>query len=260
MIIGFDCESGVSGDMLVGALIDLGADENYLKNKLKSLKIGDFDVKINKLCKKGRPATDFDVVLKEYNPDHDMNYLYGENNKSIEIKNKRNITEVKRILENSTLNKHEKEISMGIFEIIADAEAKAHGININDVIFHENGAMDSIIDIVSFALCIENLNVQKVFVKNLTEGQGNIRTRVGLLPVPTPAVENITRKFNIKYEKINFNGELITPTGIGALAFIGDFSYPKQYKILKTGYGAGKRDYETSCTLRVDEIQFIEAK
>ena len=253
MIVCFDCKDGVSGDMLVGALVDLGADVNYIKEKLKSLKLDNFDITFSKINKKGLPATDFNVILEDSNHDHDMKYLYGNGKNKIEITTKRNLQEVDKILRKSNLSESEIQISLEIFDIIAEAEAKAHHIDKNDVIFHENGAMDSIIDIVSFALCIKNLGIEKVYVKNLSEGYGKINTRVGILPIPTPAVKNILEKFNLTYEKAEIEGELITPTGIACLAYLGDFSVPK-YEVIKVGYGAGKRDYKTSCCVRIEEI------
>ena len=117
MDICFDCFSGVSGDMLVGALLDIGADQNYLKNCLKSLKIDDFDIKISKFLKNNYFVTDFDVILKD-NHDHDLNYLNGiKKFEKIEIK--RNLKIVKEIIDNSILTEKAKNISKIIFEIIA---------------------------------------------------------------------------------------------------------------------------------------------
>ena len=238
MIICIDCKDGVSGDMLVGGLVNLGANENYIKNKLKSLKLEGFDIIFSRINKNGKPATDFNVILRDDNHDHDMNYLYGKSEAKVEIKIKRNIVAVEEILRNSMLNEREIEISMGIFNIIADAEAKAHKIDRKEVIFHENGAMDSKIDIVSFALCIEDLKIEKVYVKNLSEGYGEINTRVGVLPIPTPAVCNILERFNLSYNKL-------------------DFDIPK-YKTIKEGYGCGKRDYKTSCRLKIEQILILK--
>ena len=247
----FDCSFGVSGDMIVGALLDLGASESVLSSALKSLNIDDYEVKISKIEKKGTPATDFDVILKEKNYDNDMSYLYGEKAVNTKIKLKRNLPKICEIIENSKLTHRAKKIAIDIFTIVALAEAKAHKIDVNEVIFHETGAMDSIIDIVSIAVCIDNLNVNKIFVSNLREGKGFIRTRVGTLPIPTPAVENVLNQYGAKIDIIDCGYELITPTGISAIAVLTNFKAKKTnlaYK--KIGYGAGKRNYDLPCTLK----------
>ena len=247
----FDCCFGVSGDMIVGALLDLGASESVLINTLKSLNIDDYEIKISKINKNGTTATDFDVTLKEKNYDNDMSYLYGDKAIDMKIKLKRNLPKICEIIENSILSDRAKKIAIDIFSLVAIAEAKAHKIDTNEVIFHETGAMDSIIDIVSIAVCIDNLNLNSIFVNNLREGKGFIRTRVGTLPIPTPAVENVLNQYGVKIDIIDCSYELITPTGISAIAVLTNFKAPKAnlaYK--KIGYGAGKRDYNLPCTLK----------
>ncbi len=252
----FDCTNGVSGDMIVGALLDVGADKETLKKAIDSLNLTDFDIKISKTLKRNIPATDFDVELKVKNFDADLEYLYG--NKKVEILNKseRNLPEIVKIIDHADMTDHAKSIAKAIFKMVAQAEGKAHNLPVDKVIFHESGAMDSIIDIVSIAVCFDNLNVSNVFVENLREGKGQIRTRVGLLPIPTPAVENVLSMFNAKIETCDLNVELITPTGISALAVLSNFKslgYIK--KVLRTGYGAGKRNYDTPCVLKVEIIE-----
>lgn len=248
----FDCQFGVSGDMLVGALLSLGASKKVLKSALKSLNLGNYKIEISNIKKQNYNATDFNVMLDNNNFDHDMQYLYENNNvKVVKLVETRNLEDVTKIIDNSNLTPSAKNTAKNIFEIIANAEAEAHKIKLEEVNFHETGAMDSIIDIVSVAVCLDNLKVSKVYVTNLNEGVGFINTRVGKLPIPTPAVKNIAERFKIKLNIIDFKFELITPTGLGALAAISKFeSVPDNYKILKTGYGAGKRNYNTPCTLK----------
>ncbi len=252
MNICFDCSSGVSGDMIVGALLDLGADKNALIEAIESLKLTNYKIKIEKINKKGTPSTNFDVELKN-NADHDMNVLFGSG-KFAAIKEKRTLKDVKILLNNSTLPNPVKQNAIKIFELIARAEGKAHSIPASEVIFHENGAMDSIIDIVSICFCLHNLGVEKVFVKNLCEGSGKIKTRVGWLPIPTPAVKNIVDEYNIILEQANVDVELITPTGLAALAIVSKFEQPTNEQVINIGFGAGKRDYNLPCTLKVEEI------
>ena len=245
----FDCSYGVSGDMIVGALLDLGADKEMLQSQLKSLKLGDYQLKITKLDS----ATDFDVILATDNHDHDMQYLYGDKNVSIDMKEKRTLSKVAEIIGISSLSQKAKSLAMEIFDVVAESEGKAHGIDKNEVIFHERGAMDSIIDIVSIAICIDNLNIDECFVSNLHEGYGRIRTRVGYLPIPTPAVKNVVDRFGAVLERVELPYELITPTGISALAVLTNFKNIdlEEDKIIKIGYGRGKRNYETPCTLKI---------
>ena len=252
MNICFDCSFGVSGDMIVGALLDLGADKSALVDAIESLKLTNYKIKIEKINKKGTPSTNFDVVLKD-NPDHDLNVLYGSGN-FVPIQEKRTLKDVKKLLNCSSLPEVVKQNSIKIFELIARAEGKAHSIPPNEVIFHENGAMDSIIDIVSICFCLHNLGVEKVFVKNLCEGSGKIKTRVGWLPIPTPAVKNIVDEYNIILNKANVEVELITPTGLAALAIFSNFEQPKNEQVINIGFGAGKRDYNLPCTLKVEEL------
>lgn len=148
-VLHIDCSYGVSGDMLNGALLDLGASESALKEKLESLNLEGWCVKATKTAK----GTDFDVVLSEDNHDHDMSYLYGKEEKA-PIKVKRNLKVVSNLINKSdALTDEDKKLALKIFDIVATAEAKAHGIDKEEVIFHESGAMDSIIDI-SFLLCL----------------------------------------------------------------------------------------------------------
>lgn len=254
MDICFDCFSGVSGDMLVGALLDIGASEEILKEKLNSLNLKDYDIKISKISKNGYMTTDFDVVLKENNFDDNLEYLFG-NKKFPKMREERNLNDVFSIIDNSNLSEKSKLLSKKIFSLVAYAEGKAHNVPMEKVFFHESGAMDSIIDVVSFAVCIDNLNKNNVYAKNLCEGKGHINCRVGKLPIPVPAVKNILEKFNLTYSEINQNVELITPTGIACLASIAKFNYSTKHDTIKTGYGNGKRSYNLPCVLKVEVLK-----
>ena len=247
----FDCFYGVSGDMIVGALLDLGADQNSLKKVLKSLGLKDYQIKISKVKKGNITATDFDVVLSSDNHDHDMNFLFGDKEVNFEFKEKRRLSDIASLLEKSPMTERAKEIALKIFDVVAQAEGKAHGIPKENVIFHETGAMDSIIDIVSIAVCFDNLNISKAFVTNLREGQGQINTRVGYLPIPTPAVKNVLEGYGASLEICSLPFELITPTGISAIAVLTNFkNIDSKIDIIKDGFGSGKRDYGMQGTLR----------
>ena len=250
-----DCSYGVSGDMLNGALIDIGASQAKLLRKLDSLNLKGCHVKIEKVESKN--ATDFDVVLDTDNHDHDMKYLYGnQQNRMQEFKEKRNLAGITKLLnENCVLSEADKKLALEIFDIIATAEAKAHGEKKEEVVFHESGAMDSIVDIVSFAVLLNDLAPEKVFATNLCEGHGFINTRKGKLPIPTPAVKNIVLDKNLTLKDIDLPYELITPTGLACLSAVADFKEEEYREVLKTGYGSGKRDYGTPGTLKMEIVR-----
>lgn len=252
----FDCYYGVSGDMIVGALLDLGADHLRLKRVLDSLHLHGYDIEISKVDKKGIYATDFLVKLDTENHDHDMSYLYGKADEKVEIMSTRNLPTICALIDRADMTDRAKAIAKDIFTLVAKAESKAHKIDLDEVIFHETGAMDSIIDIVSIAVLYDSLNIDAVYVANLREGIGQIRTRVGMLPIPTPAVKNVLDMYNIAISRAECNVELITPTGISALAVLSNFKQLKEHKnFIKTGYGAGKREYAWPCVLRVSVFE-----
>ena len=144
-----------------------------------------------------------------------------------------------------------KKIANDIFTILAKAEAKAHGVSIEDVHFHEVGAVDSIVDIVAVAVCIDNLNIDEVIVSPLYEGTGFIRCQHGVIPVPVPAVCEIVRDNDIDLKITNYEGEFVTPTGAAIVAAIKTSDkLPDKFTIENIGIGAGKREYEKAGILR----------
>jgi hypothetical protein len=149
-----------------------------------------------------------------------------------------------------------KELSLRIFNILAQAEAKAHGTEINNVHFHEVGAVDSIVDIVSFAVCLDNLGITNVIVPYMCEGQGTIRCQHGILSIPVPAVANIVQMNDLQLKMTDAMGELVTPTGAAIVAAIKTSDkLPQKFKIKGIGMGAGKRNYEHPSILRAMIIE-----
>ena len=189
--------SGISGDMTVAALLDLGADQEALKQVLSSLEIGGFSIKISRVKKAGLDVCDFHVLLDEAheNHDHDMEYLHGHGHththshghETEHLHMHRGIQEIQEIIQKADMSRRAKEIASRIFEILADAEAKVHGVPKEQVHFHEVGAVDSIVDIISAAVCLDNLDITEVIVPELYERTGFIRCQHGLIPVPVPA-------------------------------------------------------------------------
>lgn len=281
-----ECYSGISGDMFVASLLDLGADLEVLEKSLKSLEsIKDkFEIKTSRVVKSGLDALDFSVVLDVDNHDHDMEYLHSNDYKhdhehhdhehSHEHNHDHNhchehnhdhnhghshghshehvgLIEIQHIINSSEITENAKKIANKIFDILADAEAKAHGKPKTEVHFHEVGAVDSIVDIVAAAVCIDNLGIEEVIIPALYEGVGTVRCQHGVLPVPVPAVLNIINAENLTLSITGVQGEFVTPTGAAIAAAIRtDKNLPERFRVVKTGIGAGKRNYERPSLLR----------
>lgn len=271
----FDCASGISGDMSVAALLDLGADKKMLLDTLDSLNLSGYKIEISELEKSGICACDFNVLLdkKHENRDHDMEYLHGKDcgHNHIEHEHKdahqhnththhhehRSLPDILSILENSSMTAGAKAMASKIFEILAEGEARAHRVPKEQVHFHEVGAVDSIVDIAAFAICMDFLGYKEVFLPVLREGQGTIRCQHGILPIPVPATSNIVCAHKLPLSIAPVQGELVTPTGAAIAAAIAtSFTLPETFQINKIGVGAGKRNYEVPGILRVMEIQY----
>lgn len=256
-----ECYSGISGDMTVAALLDLGADREVLKESLKSLPVGGFRTEITRVKKSGLDACDFSVILEQDNHDHDMEYLHGseksytghhEYTHSHEYPHEhRGMKEITEIIQKSEMTARAKKMAMRVFDILAQAESKAHGVPVEEVHFHEVGAVDSIVDIAAIAICMDNLDISNVIVPVLYEGTGFIRCQHGQIPVPVPAVTHIAETHKLKLKITDIQGELVTPTGAAVVAaFRTSDRLPEDFTILKTGIGAGKRQYRCPGILR----------
>lgn len=261
-----ECLSGISGDMAVAALLDLGVDQRKLKDTLKTLPLKGYEIKISQVTKNGTSACDFDVILDpEFdNHDHDMEYLFGDSHTYTETApaphhhhSHRRLCDVLDILENSGLSSNAKETGKRIFHILAEGEAKAHQVDIDKVHFHEVGAVDSIVDIAAFSICMDELGIEQVIIPELREGSGQVRCQHGLLPIPVPAVSNILNAYPLPVTVTSRQGELITPTGAAlAAASATSYTLPESFCVEKTGIGAGKRDYDPPSLLRAKIISF----
>ena len=271
-----ECYSGISGDMTVAALLDLGADRDILENTLKSLPLTGYRTEITKVKKSGIEACDFHVILdKEHeNHDHDMEYLHGhshcknENHSQEHIHEEsshkehshdhlhRGIKEIKEIIDAGNLTERARDLAIKIFSILAEAEAAAHNVPVKEVHFHEVGAVDSIVDIVAAAVCFDNLNITEVIIPELWEGRGTVRCQHGILPVPVPAVLNVAAQNGLKIKVTDVKGELVTPTGAAIAAAVRTKErLPERFSVIKTGIGAGKREYDCPGILRAMVIE-----
>mgnify|MGYP005793703065 CR=1 FL=1 len=261
-ILYLDCAGGISGDMAVAALLDLGADLETLKRALDSLSLEGFQVRVTRVKKHNLDACDFDVILDEAHDghDHDMEYLHGSKTQKSggHGHGHRGLSDILEIIEKADMSLEAKGTAARIFRILAQAEAKAHGVTPEQVHFHEVGAVDSIVDIVAAAVCLDSLKPDQVIVPALCDGHGTIRCQHGVIPVPVPAVANIVQQHGLPLRITGVEGELVTPTGaaIAAAVRTGE-DLPGEFYVRKIGLGAGKREYDSCGFLRA---MWLEAK
>lgn len=222
MIAYFDIFSGISGDMILGAFIDIGVPVDWLKKELSNVLTG-FSLKSEFVYKNNLKATNLviDISTKENFP--------------------RKYKDIKELIDSSKLSTKVKKNSLTAFKKIAKAESYIHGKKIDDIHFHEIGSMDSIIDIVGSFLCVQYLKIKKVYASDIPLGSGFIDCAHGIIPVPVPAVLSILKKTPIKPS--SFKTEVVTPTGAAIISTLtSDFTGMPKMVIKKTGYGSGKKD------------------
>lgn len=220
----FDCCSGISGDMVLGALIDCGLDIKVLRKELAKLPVKDYSISASKDERHHITGINFCVRFKD-------SHLH------------RNFKEIKTLISRSSLSQRAKGLSISIFETLAKAEAKVHGCKADDVHFHEVGAVDSIIDIVGTAIAIEYLGIEKVYASSLPLGSGWVNASHGKMPVPAPATLEILK--DVPIAKSIVASELTTPTGAAIIKTLAeDFGSMPHMRIEKTGYGIGDKSFE----------------
>jgi len=232
-ILYYDSFAGISGDMNLGALVDLGVDAAYLEKELAKLKIEGFRLEVNPDMRKEISGTKVTVVV-----DHPENEKH------------RHLSHIEELINNSSLSEGIKQKSLAIFDLVAEAEAKVHNISKEQVHFHEVGALDSIADIVGAAICQEFLEVDEIHASPVQLGGGMVKCAHGLMPVPAPATAEIVVNIPVKTGLVEY--EATTPTGAAILAATVDrFSERMELSITKTGYGIGQRDGDIPNVLRV---------
>lgn len=234
-VLYFDCFSGISGDMAVGALLDAGADEKVLLEGLKQLKADGYRISIEKKLKNGISGTDFSVLLEDQ---HNHEHVH------------RNMGDIERIINDSGLNERVRKLSIRMFRLVAEAEGGIHGKPAEEVHFHEVGAIDSIIDIVGTAICIDNLAADRIVFSSLPLSKGFVKCQHGVFPLPAPATLEILKGVPVYFTDVNF--ELVTPTGAAIAKGLADeFGIEGELEAERIGYGIGKREYEIPNLLRV---------
>lgn len=296
-ILYLECNSGISGDMTVGALLDLGADREVLLKALESLNVDGYHLQFGRTKKNGIDAFDFHVHLDDehdhvghdhshgdgqphshdhnhgddqphshehshgddqphdhhhphsHEHNHDDNHSHDANHTHSNIH--RNIQDIYEIIDRLDSRDNVKNMAKRMFDIVAVAESKAHAIPLHEVHFHEVGAIDSIVDIISTAVCMDNLGLTEVVISPLAEGFGTVRCQHGVIPVPVPATVNIASEYGLKLRFTDNNGEMVTPTGAAIAAGLRSrMDLPDSFQVLKIGMGAGKKDFKQANILR----------
>jgi len=268
-ILYYDCFCGISGDMNLGALLDLGVDEAYLRQELSKLNLDvEYELQVKKDNKKGISGTRVDVVLEEAmhvhkhddhheHHGHHHHHHHHEAQSGMELDNyghthhaHRNLKDIENIIVSSSLSDRVKKVSLAIFMQVAKAEAKVHGKPLYEVHFHEVGAVDSIVDIVGAAVCLDYFKVDKIMASTVQVGGGFVKCAHGIIPIPAPATVEILRNIPIKSGIVPF--ETTTPTGAAILAANVDaFTDHMDFSVEKIGYGIGHRDLEIPNFLRI---------
>ncbi len=251
-----DCFAGISGDMTIGALLDLGLDFAYLKQELAKLGVEGYELSLERVDRSGINAAKFDVkvtqtvslrVSHSHDHSHPHQHPHDEASQTDSLRSHdhdhRSLSTIKHLIESSTLSEQVKRNATAIFQRIGEAEARIHGVDIETVHFHEVGAIDSIVDIVGACIGLEALGIQHIISSPLHVGYGTFTCAHGTYPIPGPAATEILRGVPI-YAK-DIEGELVTPTGAAIVAVLAkDFVKLPLMRVEKVGYGAGTRVYE----------------
>jgi uncharacterized protein (TIGR00299 family) protein len=239
-VLYYDCFTGISGDMNLGALIDLGVPSGYLIKELGKLNLKGYRISVNKTIKMGISGTKADVELI-----HEQNHNHQKHSHP-----HRNLSDIKRIIQSSTLNNFVKEKSIHIFQLLGEAEAKIHSKGINEIHFHEVGAVDSIVDVVGAAICIDYLKPDRILSSTVELGGGFVTCAHGTYPVPAPATAEILKDIPVKKGAVD--KETTTPTGAAILkALVDQFTDQTNFTIREIAYGIGFYDLQVPNVLRV---------
>lgn len=230
-ILYLDCPTGISGDMFLASLIDMGVSRRMLVSELKKLPVpaSEINIRVGRAVRHSITGTTFHVKVKETH-------------------HHRTFGDIKKLISKSSLEPAVKVLATEIFALIAGAEAKVHGIEVDKVHFHEVGAMDSIIDIVGAAIAFTSLKVDTVYASPIPLGSGTARTMHGVIPVPAPATLEILKGVPTASSSIPF--ELTTPTGAAIVKKLAAGYGPFPAMVVeKTGYGAGKKDFREAANM-----------
>ena len=227
-----DCHSGISGDMFLGAMLDAGFPLETLRQALVSLPVSGYELKLEQFQDKGIRGARFEVILAE------------------QEQPARHFTDIVSLLQAATLLPRVRERAISMFRCIAEAEAVVHGTTLEEVHFHEVGAIDAIVDMVGAALAVETLGIETLYASALPLSSGHVKTAHGLLPIPAPATLEIARRVSAPWRPCPVEGEMVTPTGAAILATLARFETPA-IRIERVGYGFGRKSFPWPNCLRL---------
>ena len=258
----FDCSSGISGNMTLAALTEIIGDENYLIEELEKLHIEGYTIDISKKIKNGITGTHVDVNLTHQ---HEHSHVHEEHNHHHKHEHfhheHRNLQDVYEMIDNSSIDEESKALAKRIFMRVAKAESKVHNKPLEEVHFHEVGAIDSIIDIVGTAILINKIHPDKIISSVVNDGHGFIECVHGTMAVPVPATSEIFANSNVECKQIDIDTELVTPTGAAIIAELSsEFTTLPAMKIEKIGWGAGTKDLKIPNILKVYYGEMQEEK
>lgn len=245
-----DCFSGISGDMFLGALIDAGLPFELLKQEIAKLNLPEeIQLSAVQVMKGSMRAMQFEVQIADHVLDAHHEHHHHH----------RAMRDISDLIQTSSLTDRVKNTSLAIFNCLAEAEARVHGVPRAEVHFHEVGAVDSIIDIVGAAVGLEYFGIEALYTSALPVGEGSIKTQHGLLPVPAPATLELLKMSNASLRPTSTNAEQVTPTGAAILAALAKYQMPNM-TLQQIGIGAGKRDLAWPNIFRVLIGESIETQ
>jgi uncharacterized protein (TIGR00299 family) protein len=227
-----DCHSGISGDMFLGAMLDAGLSLDTLREALAALPVTGYQLALASFYDKGIRGSRFNVLM----PEHSQPV--------------RHLADIVALLNASTLSAYVRQTALAIFQCLAEAEATVHGSTLEEVHFHEVGAIDALIDIVGATIAVETLGISQLYASPLPLTSGHVQTSHGLLPVPAPATLEILRRVGAPWKPCSAEGELVTPTGAAILASLARFETPA-IAIERVGYGFGQKTFPWPNCLRL---------
>jgi hypothetical protein len=235
----FDCFSGISGDMTIGALLDIGLDLEYLRSELQKLPVNGYRIRSSRVVRANLSAMKFDVDIDgdtgQTQDEHSHSHPHGDAH--------RKASEILSLIDSSALNTNAKRKAVAIFKKLAESEGKVHHVSPEDVEFHEVGAVDSIVDTVGAAIGFDALGIERFVCSPINVGGGFIHCQHGVYPVPVPATADLLKGAAI-YSK-HVSAELVTPTGAAILAaMVDDFRNVDGFSIDHIGYGAGTKQFQ----------------
>ena len=268
----FDCSSGISGNMSLGALLEIVGDYNYLLDEIKKLNIDGYKIEITKKEKNGINGTHVNVIvdgkdeyghinhIEEHGHEHELEHLHEHEDRHEHHHHEeehhhhehRNLADVNKIIDESNLGEKTKDLAKRIFFRVAKAESKVHNKSLDEIHFHEVGAIDSIIDIVGTAILINKINPDKIIASIVNDGYGFIECAHGTMSVPVPATSEIFASSKVKFRQIDIDTELVTPTGAAIIAELAESFIPlPEMEINKIGWGCGTKDLKIPNVLKV---------